>query len=234
MGNCCEHSKLTTDNEAENLIRETITNTKIYYLGIDDIKQLTHDEIGICIFDIPSDYKKWITENAYYSLINDFIHDDENQRLLLLDFEYTDFYSSLLMWILAFVSNNDDTKTEIVKEIIIKSDIFLSNGSFKKFLSNYLDIVLRRITENFLRCQDIYKFRNDYDELVNHIYREDNISNYCDKVYRRFLSLSKKNDDPNEIVKIETLRKFFKTYKILNIINVRDDFYMNYVIKKMN
>jgi hypothetical protein len=232
MGNCCEHSKITTDNEAENLIRETIINTKIYKMSIEDVKSITRDELGICIFDIPTDYKKWITQEVYINLLNHLIYEDENQQLLLLDYEYPEFYSCLLIWILAFINENDHIKTEIVKDIIIKSDLFISYGSFKKFLSNYLSIVLRRITENFIRSHDIFKYRTDYDELINIIYREDNINNYTDKIYQKFLNFTKKKDDPRDIVKLDSLRHFFRTYKILNILSVRDDFYMNYVIKK--
>jgi hypothetical protein len=201
-------------------------------MSIEDVKSLTRDEIGICIFDIPTDYTKWITKEVYSILINDLVHDDENQQLLLLDYEYTDFYSSFLMWILAFVNESESTQTEIVKEIIIKSDLFISYGSFKKFMSNYLDIVLRRITENFIKSPDIFKYRTDYDELVNLIYNEENIKSYCERICQKFLNMTKKKDDPRDIVKIDSLRSFFRTYKLLNIISVRDDFYMNYYIKK--
>lgn len=231
MGNCCDHSKITTDNEAENLIRDTIINTKIFNMNIDDVKNITREEIGICIFDIPTDYQKWITREIYNNLLNEFIYDNENQKLLLLDYEYTEFYSSFLIWLLSFINNDDNTKTDIVKEIIIKSDLFISYGSFKKFLSNYLDIVLRRITENFIKSPDIYKFRRDYDELINNIFTEVNISDYCERLYRKFLTMTRKIDDQRDIVKIDSLKTFFRTYKLLNILSVRDDFYNNYIIK---
>jgi hypothetical protein len=253
MGNCCEHPRSLTDNDVENLIRETIQTTKIYRMSLRDVEEVFVREIQVPLLDIEGDFRKWINKDLYEDLTTqnflDNRYDDElaNQKLLLLD--YRDNYEGMsfkyiyAMWLLAFV--NDDsisTKADLAHTIISKSERVSTFQTFRNFIYRYLDVVLYRVTWNFMQSPNVSEsiLKVQFDELVNNIYTKENIDNYAKALCHRFVKFigkegSEERSLATEFILPVTLRQFFhKNYYLLDVVRLREDFYDCYCKRRIN
>jgi hypothetical protein len=207
MGNCCDARTILSDNDAENLIRESILLLRIRKFDLEEVEEIFTAEIGLSLIEIKNNITKWITKEKYEKLVSDdlvnsnckishhLIHFNnivQNQRCVTLNYneqaEGKGFHISLALWLIPLIKNTPQSRIEKVKfieQIILKSDEILTFSTFNKFLSRYLEICLIKITHNFYESEDIqndYDLKKQYQKLINQVYTKENVDNYKKKL----------------------------------------------------
>lgn len=209
MGNCCCTKESLTDNDAENLIRESILLLNTQKLEFEDLDEKISEIIGISLIEIhPTDTIKWITRDNYLKILNNILISDNFddtmdystfQKLACISYEdINNKYNSsqlnnFLLWVLANVHylNNSKTRLEKVKlieKIILNSDKMLTFKTFKKFLTNYLLVNLLYVTQNFRQCtegpmnNDRENLQKDFRFLINDIFNLENVNCYINEL----------------------------------------------------
>jgi hypothetical protein len=259
MGNCCD-SRGTTDNESENFIREIILTLKLRKYNLEEAEQIITEHIDVSLLDIENNPLKWITKEKYDKLMeNHFIEIDNkniNEIQKLACIIYNDilstgdknFHFTLLMWLLSQLKSasfNKDDKIKLIQQIILKSDKILTFNTFGKFLRNYLEIILIKITHNFIDCMEINSSdekRKSYQQLITQVYNKVNLEIYykrlMDKmnkivINRRSMLLGK--DISNEYLKEIQISTFFKENEfLLDMVEVRHNFFSLYSTNFIN
>jgi hypothetical protein len=258
MGNCCEAILMHTENDAENLIRESIYSLKIQHYSLNDIETGITDVLAIPLLEVKN--SKWITEEIYKKICSKFFIDEnisqekkENQKSSIL--KYNDcldgkcFSICLAIWI---VLNLDGKyfkdKVLFIEQIILKTDEILTCFTFKKFILRLIEISLFKITNNFITNRKIINenvLSISFEKLITNIFNRNNIEEYkqmhCDKL-KELLFYRQKNDgdqiigllDKNRNIENEFLKKnFIKQFFIENSyllcpLGMREHFYNIY------
>jgi hypothetical protein len=209
MGNCCCTKETLTDNDAENLIRESILLLNTQKLEFEELDEKISEIIGISLIEIhPTDTIKWITRDKYLQILNNILINDKFddtmdfstlQKLACLSYEDINFSNNtsqsnnFLLWVLANVHyiNNSKTRLEkvkLVEKIILNSDKMLTFKTFKKFLTNYLMVNLLYITQNFRQCaegpmeNDKENLHRDFRYLIDDIFNLENVISYINEL----------------------------------------------------
>lgn len=258
MGNCCEAILINTENDAENLIRESIQSLKIHKYSLTELETGLAEQLGIPLLEVKS--SKWITKEIYkniclkYFIENNRLEDQElqdDQKSCLL--KYNDsldgkcFSFCLAIWI---CSNLDrkyfKDKLYLVEEIILKSDEILTVLTFKKFILRLIEIALYKITYNFVSNKKIVSeniLSLSYEKLINYIYNRKNIEDYkqnhIDKIKGLLLTKDSVEDDQllletnknieNEFLKKKFIKHFFiENIHLLDALSIREHFYHKY------
>jgi hypothetical protein len=219
-----------------------------------DVEDVFIREIHVPLLDIEGDIRKWINKEKYEEIacLNflDTRYPDEaaNQKLLLLDYrdnyEGVSFKYILAMWILAFITNDDShcSKGDLVHTIISKSDRVSTLLTFKNFIFRYLDIILNRLTWNFMQSPNIPEndLKKQFDELVNCVYTKENIEIYGKAIVDKFIKFIGKEGIEeknllNEFILPSTFRHFFQKFGfLLDVIKLRENFYDLFSKKKIS
>ncbi len=210
MGNCCDTRGHNTDNEAENLIRESIGLLKIRKFEYSEFYTIVSEAINISMLDIePSTLSKWITKEIYEKIVNerlingtsnsiidnvDFI---ENQKLSCLNYEELfkksdsgGVYNNFFFFIIAYTKLNSQSKYEKIKAIekfIQKTNRVLNFSTLTEFLKKYLDVLLYEITNHFHYSGDIAenKYLNtNYSALIKRMFNKDNVAEFSTNVIK--------------------------------------------------
>jgi hypothetical protein len=256
MGNyCCEVKKSFTDNQAENLIRDTINIMKIRNNNIETIDDNFVLELGVNITEIKGNSSRWLTKEIYNKLVNNyFINNDKNlsseiinnQRLAVVTFNDTldnkGFNIFLALWVFSMADDNHSNKIKFLEKIMLCGDEMLTYNTFKKFLHRYLEIILFKLTNNFLESESVSKdkeFATDYKILANKIFSKENIDEYKYIHYEKLNSyyiekrgLDKDKDLTNEFMKVNMIKEFFEENSYLyDCIQIREDYFNIYKSK---
>jgi hypothetical protein len=282
MGNCCCTKENLTDNNAENLIRESILLLNTQKYDFEELDEKIKVVIGINLLDvIPSDTLKWITRDNYVKILNniflnekfdDYFDFSTFQKLACVSYEdisdkAQNKCNNFLLWILAnlrYINSSQSRldKIKLIENVILATDKMLTYQTFKKFLTNYLLVNLYYVTQNFRQCADgtldnDRDLSKDFVYIIDDVFNLENVTNYTkgliekmkDRVLRSSVSFSKTNfneepaftDGPrsslntfsncisNEFLKRSHLQKFFnENFYLLNVIELRDNFYNIY------
>lgn len=253
MGNiaCCVQKTQyeEIDNEEEIYIRETINIFNKKMVSNEKLYKLMKKYFSLYLLDIDGLPLEWIEEKNYDLFISEIFNteiDDEIISFIKLGYnsiknlfikDYNDkFHLILCIWLVGISPSktlNHEQKINIIKDIIIKCNKYITFKTFSKFLYAYLQIMLIELT---------YKFKKHNSEgteklLINN-YNIWNVNEYgkwlCWKMGKIVIKNKKidKNDIlaiNNEFIKDEHLEIFFrKYYFLLWPIELRNNFYNKY------
>ena len=260
MGNiaCCVQKSPyeEIDSKEEIYIRETIeyfskkmtTNEKLY--------KSMKKYFSIYLLDIDGLPLEWVDEINYNLFISEIFNinntnenNDSNISLIKLEYnsvknisikDYFDkFHLLLSIWLIGISPSktlNQEQKIEIIKNIILKCNKYLTFKTFSKFLNTYLEIMLIEITYKFLKHNE-----QETKILLNDIYNSWHINEYCKWLCWKMGKIILKNKKienidkrtiNNEFIRDEHLDIFFRKYSfLLWPIELRNNFYNKYQYK---
>jgi hypothetical protein len=253
MGNieCCVQKSPydEIDSKEEIYIREIL---HLYYkkmVSNDKLYKLMKKYFSIYLLDIDGLPLEWVEEKNYNSFISDIFDTEVNNNILSylkLDYnsiknisvkDYFDkFHLLLCIWLVGISPSktlNSEQKIEIIKNIIIKCNKYITFKTFSKFINIYLEIMLIEMTYNFRKHN-----LSETKILLNDIYNNFNVSEYCKwlcwKMGKIVLNIKKidKMDQRavnNEFIKDEHLDIFFRKYSfLLWPLELRNNFFNKY------
>lgn len=182
MGNCCEcASARSSENLAENLIRNSINLLQIRYMSYNEFHDLTISEFGMFLTEILNQNKSkfFLAKENYEKFINNKIINTSLSIDLISQqkhacLKYKEFYFDNLrinyvfsLWSLAHLQYDFESKLEFIFKILKDTEKFINFKNFYAFLLRYLKINLNFITKNFLQCEEIIGNSSIYKDLKN-------------------------------------------------------------------
>jgi len=245
MGNCCEVNSTLTDNQAENLIRECLTNLKIRKYGFEEFDEVITYMFKVSLVEISSDsIPKWISFKNYTEILDTHVFRTLNQSIsesshigqkytcptyqeISLDENKLFFF----FWAIALTKTKSKTeKVKAIEKIITSNFNMLTISTFKNFLTAYLNFVLVKLTNNFDECEIISKIpeiRGAHRRLVNKIFNVQNLENYVNEkienIVRNYMLKKRdsldngkyKEEYGNEFLNFNLLINFFRENSFL-------------------
>ena len=259
MGNlaCCVQKSTyeEIDSKEEIYIRETIqyfskkmtTNEKLY--------KSMKKYFSIYLLDIDGLPLEWVDEINYNLFLSEIFNinnnENNNTNISLIKLEYNSvknisikdyfdkFHLLLCIWLIGISPNktlNQEQKIEIIKNIIIKCNKYLTFKTFSKFLNTYLEIMLIEMTYKFLKHNE-----QETKNLLNDIYNSWHVNEYCKWLCWKMGKIILKNKKieniekrtiNNEFIRDEHLDILFRKYSFPLWPNeLRNNFYNKYQYK---
>lgn len=207
MGNqCCNQRGYLSDNNAENLILESMHFYRSKLKNQKEISQLIVDTFHTTLFDIDANPYQWITPNLYNAFLNsietkqadkDSMFTSSNRRqinqmafqqCLYLNYadvnvsntNYKDMFHILLnIWLIGITTYPKIKKLQYIKRIILKVSKINSYGNFGNFLKTYFEIFLIELTQNYAFSEEMNKEnRVEMNQLVVSVYSWENVEDF--------------------------------------------------------
>lgn len=259
MGNCCEINTTLTDNEAENFIRECLHNLKIRRYGYGEFEEVILKLFKVSLVEITSDsLPKWISQENYNHIQNTYIFRSLNNSITESAyysqkhtcFSYNEISSDenrlfFFLWSISLTKTKSKTeKVNAIERSITSNYSMLTFSTFKKFLIEYLNLILIKLTNNFEASERVandIEFGKSYKRIVTKIFNIENLNRYVDQHMNILLNnfmIRKKNslesnvntdDYGNEFLNVNILLNFFKdNTHLLDVIELRNHFYIYY------
>jgi len=238
---------MLTENEAENMIRESLYSVKMRELDFEQFLNFIDTTIKVRTFDVLKNLKKWITEEVYNQIIKELflfethshVKYSEYHRSLIINYNNTEedrvFGLIFLCWGISLCKNNS-TKIECMFQLI-KAFNASYNGvtyeTFTNFLSTFLKINLLYFTDQIKNCIRYPTLLSQFEDL-HKIYNENNLQKLERQILNDTEILMKKQKGINKILKNESIdleiieRLFEKHYYLLDCVELRNYFYIQY------
>ena len=250
LGCCVQKSPYEEiDSKEEIYIRETIIYFSKKMVPNEKIYKLMKKYFSIFLLDIEGLPLEWVEENNYNLFISEIFGNEINNDILsyiklkynstknISNKDYIDkFHLLLCIWLIGISPSktfNLEQKKEIIKNIIIKSNKYITFKTFSNFINTYLEIMLIEVTSNFQKHN-----LQETKILLNDIYNSYNINEYCKWLcwkMGKIVIKSKKIDKTdqrtinNEFIRDEHLEYFFRKYSfLLWPIELRNNFFNKY------
>ena len=253
MGNlaCCvqKNPYEEIDSKEEIYIRETINFFYKKMVSNEKLYKLMKKYFSIYLLDIDGLPLEWIPEKNYDLFISEIFDIEINNvtlSYLKLDYnsvknitshDYVDkFHLLICIWLIGISPSktfNNEQKIEIIKNIIIKSNKYITFKTFSKFINTYLEIMLIEVTHNFQKHDS-----QEAKILLNDIYNNYNVNEYCKwlcwkmgKIVIKFKKIDKIDQRAinNEFIRNEHLDIFFRKYSfLLWPLELRSNFFNKY------
>ncbi len=251
MGNCCEcTSAKSSENLAENIIRDSINLLNIRYMDYSEFHDLNINEFGFFITEIlnQNKTKNFFTKNIYEKFIYEKIINPSLNPILIRQQKYACLkYNEInidnlginyifSLWALAHLQYNFDSKIEYMFKIFKDTEKFVNFKNFQKILVRYLKININDITKNFFNCEEIINDQNIYKDLktLNKLFSKNLLEKFLNRVLDP-LKLNLKmnnenlnaNDIDNEFLSENMIKNYFKINNYwLDIIKLREAVYV--------
>lgn len=251
MGNCCEcASARSSENLAENLIRNSINQLQIRYMNYTEFHDLNIEQFGMFITEILNQNKSkfFLTKESYEKFINNKIINanlsvDSIRQQKHACLKYSENYFDGLrinyafsLWSLAHLQVDFESKIEFLFKILKDTEKFVNFKTFYKFLFRYLRINLNLVTKNFLHCEDIMKDSLLYADLktLNKLFTSNLLEKFLNKVLDSLkinLKMCNENlhsaDIENEFLTEVMITSYFRNNSfLLDIIQLRESVYV--------
>ena len=253
MGNieCCVQKSPydEIDSKEEIYIREIL---HLYYkkmVSNDKLYKLMKKYFSIYLLDIDGLPLEWINEPNYNLFISSIFQTDLNDNdLSLIKLQYNDiknisikdyfdkFHLLLCIWLVGISPSktlNHEQKINIIKNIIMKCNKYITFKTFSKFINTYLEILLIELTSNFQKHNLM-----ETKKLLNDVYNSWNVNEYCKwlcwKMGKIIIKIKKidgldQRTINNEFIRDEHLDIFFRKYSfLLSPLDLRNNFYNKY------
>ena len=259
MGNCCNINTSTTDNEAENFIRECLTNLKIRRYGYSEFDEVIINLSKVPLVEICSDsISKWISNENYINILENNVLRSMNtsiseasyssQKCVCLNFREISQEENKLFfffWTLAMTKTKSTTdKVAAIEKIIVSNFGMSTFSTFRKFLTEYFQLVLIKLTNNFEHSETISESQDinkAYKRLATKVYSNLNVESYVNSLLENLLKnyLNKKRNSldntlnkekfDNEFLNNNILLLFFRENNfLLDVFELRNNFYSIY------
>lgn len=217
MGNqCCNQRGFLSDNNAENLILESMHYYRSKLKNQQEISQLIVDTFHTTLFDIEANPYQWITQKLYNTFLasiesnqnesNAFIpqnrkhiHQRIFQQCLYLSYAdvnvtnycYKDmFHIQLNIWLVGITNYPKAKKIQYIKRIVIKVSKINSYANFSKFLKTYLEIFLIELTQNYALCTEMNEENKvEMNQLVVSVYSWENVEDFNKYLMKRLKNI---------------------------------------------
>ena len=253
MGNiaCCQQriNFEEIDDKEEVYIRETLDYFSKRMIQNSKLQTLMKSYFSIILLDIEGNPMDWISEQSYNDFISKIFQSTQKEielikleykntfkNLSITDYHKDNFHLLLSIWLIGIAPSrtiNDDDKIEIIKQIILKCNKYITFKTFSNFLITFLELMLIEITYNFRGHN-----RQETEILLNDTYRKPNVNEYCRWLCSKMGKIITKNKKiirtsskaiNNEYINEEHLKIFFKKYSfLLKPIELRQNFYNKY------
>ena len=253
MGNivCCVQKSQyeEIDNTEEIYIRETIKFFSKKMVSNEKLYKSMKKNFSIYLLDIDGLPLEWVEEKNYNIFISEIFDteiNDENLSHIKLDYNsvknisvkdyFNKFHLLLCIWLVGISPSktlNREQKIEIIKNIIMKCNKYITFKTFSKFLNTYLEIMLIEITYKFQKHNS-----QETKKLLSDNYNSWHVNEYCKWLCWKMgkIVIKNKNIDKNdqrainnEFIRDEHLDIFFrKYYFLLWHLELRNNFYNKY------
>ena len=253
MGNieCCVQKSPydEIDSKEEIYIREIL---HLYYkkmVSNDKLYKLMKKYFSIYLLDIDGLPLEWINEPNYNLFISSIFQTDLNDNdLSLIKLQYNDiknisikdyfdkFHLLLCIWLVGISPSktlNQEQKINIIKNIVMKCNKYITFKTFSKFINTYLEIFLIELTSNFQKHNLM-----ETKKLLNDVYNSWNVNEYCKwlcwKMGKIIIKIKKidgldQRTINNEFIRDEHLDIFFRKYSfLLSPLDLRNNFFNKY------
>ena len=258
---CCQtinKEALKVKSKEEIFIRETINYYSSKICKLKEINNLMDQCFSSQLLDIEGPPLDWITEESY----NDFIrkifninsqnHNKKSTYLKYIKLPYDNlknitakeyksdkFHLLLCIWLVGISSNESITineKMQIIKEIILKCDKYITFQTFSKFIETFLEIMLIEVTKQFMKHNEI-----EVENLLDDVYSSEHIEEFCKWLCSKMGKIISKNKKQiltdttclnNEYIKDDQLNEFFNLCPfLLQPKELRSNFYNKYTFQ---